>query len=159
MSDDHWDSMSVEFRLTNASVVAMFENCSAISEIGLSLTVQEGRLLTFYGLPDDDDGDDDATTLEYKCIITATGSNSEKVESREARINVDGTHDNGRRLTIKGHGWAGRDQDGLLELLFDEPPTMVVYDYPIEFEDGGDERVHKDNVVALNRPGGSRGGE
>lgn len=155
MPERAWDSMSIDFRMTAATVVAMFDNCSAISETGLSLEVQEGRMLTLYG--DDDCDDDEDTTLEYKCIITAEGSKAKRATARVAMVNVDGIHQNGRRLTIKGSGWAGRDEDGLIEVIFDEPPRMVVYDYELDLSEG-DAADHA-NIVDFRRPDGGRGGE
>jgi len=145
IDEQRWNGMSVEFRLDEATVVAVFEDSSLIHETGLALTVQDGRLASYYG--SSDDPDQDRATLEYHCIINPVGARPDQVRSREARINVDGIHENGQRLTIKGNGWAGHDQDGHLELLFDDPPVMVIYDYDDEEDD--DVAGGSDNVVRI----------
>lgn len=150
MADEHdWSGMSVEFRLDKATVVAMFDNCDAIHETGLTLNIQDGRMPSYFGPNDDDDDDFDEGRLEYHCIINPVGSDPQQVESREARINIDGIHENGKRLTIKGEGWAGRDQDGVIEILFDDPPRMVIYDYLEDEEDDDSASDSPDNVVSL----------
>lgn len=148
-SEDPWSGMSVEFRLDNATVVAVFENCDAIHDTGLSLSIQDGRMATYFGPNDDDDDDFDEGRLEYHCIVNPVGSDPQQVQSREARINIDGIHENGKRLTIKGEGWAGRDQDGVIEILFDDPPRMVIYDYLDDGEEEGERPPNPENVVPL----------
>lgn len=150
MADENaWSGMSVEFRLDDAAVVVMFDNCDAIHETGLSLSVQDGRMPAYFGETDEDDEDHDRARLEYHCIINPVGADPQQVESREARINIDGTHENGQRLTIKGKGWAGRDQDGVIEILFDDPPRMVIYDYSEDEEDADAPDGAPHNVVPL----------
>lgn len=150
MADEHaWSGMSVEFKLNNATVVAMFDNCDAIHESGLTLSIQDGRMASYFGPGDEDDDDYDQGRLEYNCVINPVGADPQQVESRGARINIDGIHENGQRLTIKGEGWAGRDQNGVIEILFDDPPRMVIYDFPDDEDEEEPEGGDSHNVVPL----------
>jgi hypothetical protein len=135
MSRNEWDGMAVEFRVSDAGVVAILENGGAVQAMHLDLVIQDGRSPVWYG--PDDDHDEPRSRLEYRCMVGMEGPPSEQIESHQGIVHIDGTHENGRRLTIRGVAWIGRDQDDRIEILFDEPPEMIFYEEDEEDEEGG----------------------
>lgn len=124
--DPHiWSEMAVEFEIRQARVVATLgEDRGAIVENVRRLICSEGRLYSI-----ETDGDESIYQLEYHFGFSAC-EEAEPYPSTSVpgRIVITGTHSNGQRLEVRGHGWIGYDEAGNVEGRFDKPPVLITED-------------------------------
>lgn len=118
-----WRSINRDFWLSDVRVVATLgPDRGAIVETPARLLCSEGRLETFNYRDGAHVGQ-----LEYHFSF-ATHDEAEPYpsQSMEARIVIEGIHENSMRLEIRGDGWIGYDEIGRVEGHFYAAPVIVV---------------------------------
>lgn len=139
MSEERWNGHQHRFVLNDASITAIGDEFGALHESGLTLEISDGRLPVWYG-GDPDLNEEPNCRLEYKCYIERKGAKSDDWNGTEAQIVVKGVHQNGVPLEIRGEGWIGRTEHDDLEIVFDDPPRMILpYDWEEDDQEGPDE--------------------
>lgn len=122
MSKPAWDDLSFAFGLSDARVVASIKDGGAVVETGLTLAFLEGRRQVWSGTQDGD-----VSELEYYLEFELEGGEPPEANDYvQARIVVEGMHDNGERLEIRGEGWIGFDDRSRISGHFLSPPRMFV---------------------------------
>ena len=122
---DVWSGMSLNFEIVGARIVATLgHDGGAIVEKVRRLYCSEGRL---YSCESRDDGE--LHSLDYAFSFSGTDE-GEPVESRsvKGRIVIAGHHANGHRMEIRGTGWIGYDEAGVIGGCFDAPPVIITDD-------------------------------
>lgn len=129
---DVWSGMSFDFEIVGARIVATLgHDGGAIVEKVRRLFCSEGRL---YSYESRDNGE--LHSLEYHFSFSGTDE-GEPIASRsvKGRIIISGHHANGHRMEIRGTGWIGYDEAGVVGGRFDEPPVIITDDCDPELED------------------------
>jgi hypothetical protein len=123
---DPWAAHLIRFRLTEAQITVIPAQEPVIVEHGLTLVVEEGRL---WSMDVSDANTIGPSRLRYSCFVNVYGAPAaDAYAGPDSRIVITGTHENGRPITITGVGIFGRDDAGVMEVVFDEPPDMIVID-------------------------------
>ncbi|MHA6724266.1 hypothetical protein [Sphingomonas sp. RS2018] len=118
---------SLEWTITQARIVALLSlEGGAIVEHG-DYEVSEGRRPT---LGFSDEGKTEQAGFDYYCGFGVIGAAPpDASEATEAFVVIDGTGPHGR-IEIRGNGFFGYDDQGNPEGWFDEPPMMLLDEYP-----------------------------
>lgn len=127
-----WSSMSLDFEIVGARIVATLGNDGgAIVEKVRRLHCSEGRL---YSYESRDEGE--VHSLDYAFSFSG-GEEGDPLASRsvKGRIVIAGHHTNGHRLEIRGTGWIGYDEAGIVGGRFDAPPVIITDDCDPEPQD------------------------
>jgi hypothetical protein len=123
---DPWSAHVTRFQIRDAHVTGTPKDGALATHHGLTLIVEEGRYETFSV---EEAKKDLPAALAYGCFIRPAGaSDSESWSGTDMAIVVTGIHENGWRITIAGDGALGYDEDGSLEIHFEEAPRMAVYE-------------------------------
>lgn len=116
--------MSIEFEIREARLVASIADGGAVVENGLTICFDEGRYESYESRGE---GEPMVASLDYHATFHAKDQEpGDRSEAVSARIVIEGTHENGLRLEIRGDGWFGYDEHGHFEGTFTEPPIMLI---------------------------------
>lgn len=121
---DPWAAHISSFEIKDAQITGIEQGGNVLVRHDLHLRVTEGR---FEHLAEDDRGKPAPSNLRYGCHIDVVGAPAQDYWSgTDMQLVITGTHENGARITIAGHGAIGFDDDGVPSMQFETAPEMVV---------------------------------